>query len=220
MSPTVCGVAAESPAFSGCEIPVSLPEGRVNNFSASPQQRDNSASAPLLLSLLLTLSSQPAYPRALRKLVCCNTVGRSCWRTGLFSLLYGFGAFSGFCHLAQMLGLTQTAFSKLPNMAALVIDTICRNVCSCTTGEVLAGSCSTVQNMCALDGASAQVSFCQHLSWVGPFSTPCLPRLPLSLSLGPWQGCWLGAAKMRQAHPPARNRALLGIAVLQCSYDG
>lgn len=159
VSPTFCGVAAESPASSGCEIPFSLPEGRVNNFGASPWQRDNSAQCSTAAISAASPLLPASLPRGLQKadLPCCNNAGRSCWRMELFSLLCGFGWILPSCPDVRA---HSDSFLQTAQHECLVVDTFCRDDYSCTMGEVLAGSSSTVQNICALDGASDPVLGC------------------------------------------------------------
>lgn len=163
VSPTFCGVAAESPASSGCEIPVSLPEGRVNKGELTTSvpalgKGTTVPSASLPLSLLLALSSQPAYPGMLRKLICPAVTLRDGaaggWSCSLCSVVLG-----RFCHLAQMLGLTLTAFSKLPNMNAWSLTLSAEMTTAAQRGKCWQEAAPQYRT-CALDGASDPVLGC------------------------------------------------------------
>lgn len=115
-------------------------------------------SASLPLSLLLALSSQPAYPGALRKLICPAVTLRDGaaggWSCSLCSVVLG-----RFCHLAQMLGLTLTAFSKLPNMNAWSLTLSAEMTTAAQRGKCWQGAAPQYRT-CALDGASDPVLGC------------------------------------------------------------
>lgn len=122
---------------------------------------------------------------------------------------------NGFCHSPQMLGLTWTAVSKLPDTAALMVDAFCGKDCSCTVGDALAERAASPCGIFVLWQGICPCAWLLKLAFdsISPRWLPSLGVCRWVVALCPWQ-----QQRPCRFQPWTRTRALLTIYILKCSY--